>query len=151
MSRAVVYSMLTTDVRMTDLGFHADPQANVIVNYDGEQRPPITITSDNPMFLVIRWLNEDFDPMMKRGPRHFDIWLHMAREFSTDYTRIDDVIEVLDDVLTNILDTPGADGRSVTTIEQEGRSMDLQDDIYQTVCRQASYKMISRMTATGKV
>lgn len=148
MSRAVVYNALTTDSRMTALGFDAD---HVLANYDGEQRPQISINQAMPLFIVIRWGVQDFQLAFKRGPRHFDVWVHMAKEVSTDFSIIDNVIETLDDVLTNILDTAGADGVSVTTIEQEGRSRDYEDDSYQTICRQASYRMISRTTATGKV
>lgn len=148
MSRAVVESSIINDSRMQALGFTQD---YVLVNYDGEQRPTITLDTNMFMFLVIRFGPQDIDPRMFRGPWHFDIWVHMAQEFSSDFNRIDSVIEILDDVLTSIVDTPGADGRSVTCIDLEGRSRDLSDPVYQTFCRNTSYKMISRMTATGKV
>lgn len=148
MSRAVVYDSVINNSDLQALGFDS---AHVLVNYDGEQRPSVAFSGTQFMFMVIRWGTQEFDPRMFRGPWHFDIWVHMAQEFSSDFNRIDAVIEILDDVFTNILDTPGADGRSVTCIDLEGRSRDLSDPVYQTFCRNTSYKMISRMTATGKV
>lgn len=148
MSRAVVYQAIINDPTLNGMGIDA---AHVLPNYDGEQRPAIPFSGDQPYFLVIHWGVHDIDPRMYRGPRHFEIWVHMAREFSTAFENIDSVIDALDSLLTGIVDTAGGDGRSVTCIELEGRSRDYQDDVYQTICRQTSYKMISRVTATGAV
>jgi len=72
----------------------------------------------------------------------------MYREFSTDFVRIDDVIDILDRILVEIVDAAGGDGRSVSVIEPEGHSRDLRDDGYQTICRSASYRVLSRVTAS---
>lgn len=146
MSRAVVYNALVNSSALQTLGFDGD---HILANYDGEQRPNVSFNAATPYFMVLRWGGQRFDPRMYRGPRFFDIWIHLAREISTDYDRIDSVIEILDPLLTGIVDTPGADGMSVTTIEVVSRSMDIQDPIYNTICRSASYKMIARNTTTG--
>lgn len=148
MSRAVVYQALINSAPLQALGID---QAHVIPNYDGEQRPNIPFSGDQPYFLVIRWGVQDIELGIQRGPRHFDIWVHMAQEFASAFELLDDIIEILDDTLTGIVDTPGGDGRSVTVIELEGRSRDLEDAVYQTYCRQSSYRMISRNTVTGQV
>jgi hypothetical protein len=146
LSRAAVYSALTSSQQLQALGFD---NAHILANYDGEQRPNITLNSTSPYFLVIRWGVQDIIHGLWHGPWHFDIWIHMAQEYSSDFNHIDAIIEIIDAIFVAILDTPGADGRSVTIIEQEGRSRDLQDDSYMTFCRQISYRMISRVTATG--
>lgn len=137
MSRAAILDAILADSRLQALGFTTD---NVCVAYDKDQRPSDT------MFMVLRFGIHNLDARIHRGPRDLVIWVHMWREFSTDYSHIDGVIEVLDDVLLNIIDTAGGDGQAVTCIEQGGRSGDFKDDTYQTLCRSTSYSVLSRVT-----
>lgn len=137
MSRAVILQSILGDSLLAALGFD---ESNVRSNYDGEQRP-----SDR-MFMVLRWGNVDFDQRMRRGPRQLTIWVHMYREFSTDYVRIDTVIDRLRTLLADIIDVPGEDGYTLTLVEPESFSEDLKDDGYQTICRSASFKVLSRKT-----
>lgn len=144
MSRAAVLDAILADSRLITLGFNA---SNVLSNYDGEQRP-----LDANMFIVLRWEVQDVsmsgdDGRVTRGVRHFSVWVHMLREWSTDYSHIDQVIEILDNILTNMINVSGRDGMTLTLVEPEGRSRDLRDDGYQTLCRQISYKMLSRLSA----
>jgi hypothetical protein len=143
-SRAVVYDAIVNEPDLIALGFDTD---SVLVGYDGEQRP------SDKMFMVLRWEQQDVtfrgdDSQIARGPWHLTIWVHMYREFSTDFVRIDDVIDILDRILVEIVDMAGGDGRSVSVIEPEGHSRDLRDDGYQTICRSASYRVLSRVTAS---
>lgn len=142
MSRAVVLDAITTDDRLIELGFDTD---NVKPNYDGDQRP------SDKMFMVLRWEEDDTglqgdDAQLQHGWRHLTIWVHMYREFSTDFVRIDNVLNILDDVLSGIIDRAGGDGVTVTCVEPEGRSRDLKDDGYQTYCRSATYRIVNRVT-----
>lgn len=144
MSRAVVYDSILNDPLLQAMGFDAD---SILVNYDGEQRP------NDKMFLVLRWEGHDItlrgdDTQTARGTRELVIWVHMYREFSTDFVRIDDVVEILDRILLDIVDKPGGDGHSITLIEVNQHSRDLRDDGYQTICRSASYRVLSRVTAS---
>lgn len=142
MSRAAVYDAIVNDPQLISLGFTT---SNVLVNYDADQRP--TDLTDDGMFIVIRWGEHEIDPIIKRGPRRFEVWVHILRENTTDYGHLDKVINILDGVLEDIIDTPGGDGYSVTVIEGEGHSEDFRDEVYQTLTRSASYRMISRVTA----
>lgn len=146
MSRAVVYQAIVNSAALQAMGFD---NVHILPNYDAEQRPTIPFSGTQQMFMTIMWGRHEIDPMFYRGPRYFNIWIHQGIEFGTDYGQIDNVIEILDPLLTGIVDTAGADGRSVTTIEMAGRSDDMQDPVYQTICRNTSYKMISRVTATA--
>lgn len=140
MSRAVIRDVILGDQRLRDMGFD---DAHVLTNYDGEQRPSV-IT--NNMFMVIRWGQQTHQfPRKRGGERDFDIWVHMLRERSTDYTHIDDVIDILDELFDGIIDTLGGDGRGVAVTEIEGRSGDLSDPGYKTLCRRASYRIIERV------
>jgi hypothetical protein len=138
MARDAVYKAILENPRFQLEGFDYD---NVLVNYDGDQRP------SDKMFMVLRWEIElRGDDVVMKGSRHLVIWVHMYREFSTDFVRIDNLIKTLDEVLTDIIDTPGEDGRTVVMIEPEGHSRDLRDVTYETFCRSASYKVLSRVT-----
>ncbi len=138
---------ILNDTSISALGFDSD---SVLVNFDGDQTP--AGAGNFKMFMVIRWGVEDAPPWRvpsaPNGPRHFDIWVHMPREMSTDYVHIDNVLNLLDSVFEDIINTPGDDGYTLTLIEPEGKSRDLRDDGYQTLCRQASYLMLSRVTQT---
>ena len=144
MSRAAVFDSIIEDgqLGLDDITFDSD---NVLVNYDGDQRP-----SDS-MFIVLRWETGDVelsgdDATFQRSARHLAVWVHMFQEFSTDFVRIDTVIEELDKLLVNIINKPGADGRTLVLVEPEGHSRDLRDVTYETFCRSASYKILSRKT-----
>jgi hypothetical protein len=141
MSRAAILDAIVNDSDLQAEGFDS---TNVLVNYDGEQRP------SDKMFLVLRWEAEDpvllGDDEVVRSARNLAVWVHMYREFSTDFVRIDDLIQKLNDVLSNIIDTPGADGYTVSRVEYRGSSRDLRDDGYDTLCRSTSYWMLSRKT-----
>lgn len=142
MSRAAVIDAIVNDATLAGVGFD---DTSVVPNYDAEQRPT------DEMFIVLRWGTDDIalagdDSTVKMGPRNVDIWVHMYRELSSDFNRIDSVIDRLDQVLSNIIDLPGSDGRTVSQIISKGRSRDLKDDGYQTFCRSASYQVFSRVT-----
>jgi hypothetical protein len=142
MSRAVMLDAITGDTTLAGLGFD---DTSVVPNYDAEQR------LNDEMFIVLRWGTDDIgltgdDSTVKIGPRNVDVWVHMYRELSSDFNRIDSVIDRLDQVLSNIIDVPGSDGRTVSQIIPKGRSRDLKDDGYYTFCRSASYQVFSRVT-----
>jgi len=138
MSRAAILDAILTDSQLIDLGFN---DSNVLPNYDGDQRP------SDKMFMVLRWEENDTgiqgdDATLQHGWRNLAIWVHMYREFSTDFDHIDDTLDILDGVLSAIVGVTGADNRTVTCVEPQGRSRDLKDDGYQTYCRSASYRIV---------
>lgn len=137
MSRAVVLDAILGDSVLQSMGF---TESNVRPNFDDDQRP------SDEMFMHLNWGQQNIDPQIRRGPRDLTIWVHMYREWSTDYARIDDVLDRLDNLLGDIVDTAGADGESVTTIDIGDKSRDLKDGGYKTLCRSASYKVLSRKT-----
>jgi hypothetical protein len=139
MSRAAVYDAILADPTLTDLGYTAD---NFKVAYDGEQRPADT------MFMVLRWETETVelrgDDIFKRTAHPCVFWVHMYREWSTDYNHIRDTMDAVDNVLLNMIHVAGADNETVSMVTGGDRSRDLRDDGYQTLCRSVQYSVLSR-------
>lgn len=152
MSRAALYDALANDVRLQALGFHAntsvDPNADnstILANYDGDQRP------SDVMFMVLTWGDEVVelegdDGTFKRTSRPVDIWVHCYKDFSSDFVRVDNVLKILDDIILNLVQVAGDDGYTLTMAGTGPKSRDLQDNTYQTICRSATYKILSRET-----
>jgi hypothetical protein len=137
MSRAAIQDALLADQRLIDIGLDIN---SVLVNYDGEQRP------NDIVFLVLRYENEDYIPDVNRSIKHLTVWVHMYKKYSSDFVKIDKILDILDDILGNMVHVPGLDGYTLTLAEPEGRSRDLRDDVYETICRNASYRILSRQT-----
>lgn len=151
MSRAAIYDAILADPRISNAPTAPTPGLGIgpedfLVNYDGEQRP------NDKTFLVMAWSNEEIgmrgDDTQQRRFKNITIWAHIYRELSTDFNRLDDILNILDDILLNMIHVAGSDGETVTLVESNGRSRDMRDDAYQTICRSISYRILSRETAT---
>lgn len=136
MARDAVLSLLKNDSELATLG---GTGFKVVANYSQDQRP-----NDVGAFIEIRWGVDDFDRGLQ-GPRHFDVWVHIPVSVSTDFVRIDAMIDRIDDIFAaaNATDTVGGDGVALNYVEPEGRSGDLDDEGYMTICRRASYRALS--------
>lgn len=149
MSRAVMLDSLLQDPRLTDplptgLGLNAE---SILVNYDSEQRPT------DEIFIVLGWMPEQTglvgDDNFTRPIKNLTVWVHMYKEFGTDFTIIDTILDIIDDIYENIIHVTGADGQTVSqVVKVPGRSRDMRDDAYQTMCRSASYQVLNRIPAT---
>jgi len=143
MSRGAIDTAILADSDLVALGFDED---SVLANYDGDERP------NDEMFMVLHWGDEV--PVLRSGDgntrniRPLTIWVHMYREFSTDYSRIDSVLNILDRLIMGMTHVDGEDGYTMTLAEKNGRSRDLRDRTYETICRSISYKILSRETET---
>jgi hypothetical protein len=143
MSRAAIYDAILADPDLQALGFDKD---SVKVNYDGDQRPTDT------MFMVLSWGNEAEglrgDDVFSVPLKTLTIWVHVYKQFSTDFVRIDSVFDILDGLLGGMINVDGADGVTLSQAIPGLRSRDLRDDAYQTICRSSSYRILDRATAS---
>src|SRR6516164_5970305 len=105
MSRAAIYDAILADPSLQGLGFD---KTSILVNYDGDQRPSDTL------FMVLTWQNEGEglrgDDVFFAPIKNLTIWVHMYKQFSTDFVRIDQIFDILDAILSNMIEVDGADG-----------------------------------------
>jgi hypothetical protein len=140
MARAAVLQLLRADTQLATLGgvgFVVEAQ------FSYEQRP-----NDRGAFAVICWRHTDFeDDIQANAEQHFDLYVHLPVAVSTDYGRIDAVLDRVDELFAGVSDAQppvvGGDGRQLDFVGFEGRSRDLTDEGYQTICRYASYLALS--------
>ena len=91
-------------------------------------------------FIVTRW--EDKTPAFGLiGPQNLTIWVH---DEPGDYTRINVLLEWIKATLTAMIHVSGSDGSIVTQVDWTGDSPDLFDDGWNTITRNATFRIISR-------
>lgn len=139
MARAAILELLRADETLAQLGgdgFVVEAQ----FSYD--QRP-----NDRGAFIVICWRHTDYeDDIQSNAEQHFDLYVHIPSTVSTDFGRIEKILDRVDVLFAAVEDgqpVVGGDGRQLDYVGFEGRSMDLTDDGYQTICRYASYLALS--------
>lgn len=143
MSRAAVYDALLADATVVNLV----PAANILVNPNLDGRP----SNLNPgAFLVVKWEEQAVEPVFfeggARGPQVLTIWAHYPEEKSTDYVRLDNILDAVKKVVLSLEDTAGADGRTITTVGFSGVSGDLTDPAAKTICKTQSFRILSHVT-----
>lgn len=142
MSRAAIYDALTTDHALSHLGINDD---TVFANYSLDE-PPL----DTGPFLILRWENQDspvfFDPSKNVVPntRNLTVWAHYPMSLSTDFNKLDAILDSVDAVLSKMEQVKGLDGETVTSVRVFGRSSDFKDEAFQTISRNALYQVLSR-------
>jgi hypothetical protein len=117
-------------------------KALVIPNFAADQRPG----DGTKPFMVIRWGADEYDPAFLVGFRRFDLYVHIPWDASTDFNRIDLILNRCDKIFESanaVEQSPAGDEYVLHFIEREGRSGDFKDDGYETICRYASYKALS--------
>lgn len=150
MSRDAIYQAIINDEDLNELGIDA---TTVFPNYALDQRP-----TDNGIFLILRWESQPYvgastlggfgsGTGMGRGARDLTVWAHLSREESSDFTRLDAVLDRLDIILVDMEHVSGSDGYTLTCVRPTGRSSDLRDDGFDTITRNAGYKILARRTA----
>jgi hypothetical protein len=91
-------------------------------------------------FVVIRW-EENRRAFADKGTQGLTVWVH---DDLGDYTRIDNILEKIKEILTAMVHVQGSDQRIVTQVDWSGDSGDLYDDGYRTITRNAGFRVLSR-------
>lgn len=134
MSRAAVLEHLRSDDLLQ--GF---APGGIHPNYALEKAP-----SQRSTFIVLRWGNQILRGRHGRGPRTLEVWAHTPQDVSTDYGEIDQALERVRHILTNMENIPGADGFVVTAIGFAGEGSDATDPGYSTITRSSAFEVLYR-------
>ncbi|WP_052957042.1 hypothetical protein [Mycolicibacter heraklionensis] len=141
MARDAVLKLLRGDQELADLGGEG---FEIETNWSYDQRP-----NDKGPFIVLTWRPTDFSVAIQgNAGHHFNIWVHLPSEVSTDYVRIDDILDRIDEIFDAAADeaVAGDDGRQLDCVQRHGRSPDLTDEDYRTICRYGAYEAFSHKT-----
>jgi hypothetical protein len=135
MSRAAVLSLLRNDTALAALG---GAGFVVVPEYAADQRP-----NDAAAFVVVCWRTTDFETSIQsNAARHFDLYVHIPVVVSTDFGRLDSILDRCDELFKAVQDgapVVGGDGWQLEQVGFQGRGIDIDDEGYQTICKSASY------------
>jgi hypothetical protein len=137
MSRRAVIDTLLADVTLNSLGVHSD---SLFQSRGLDERP-----KNQAPFVLVDWQDQGgniFDRV--KPPRRVMIWVHWPSELSNDYSKIDTVLDRIENVLLDMEHVTGDDGYTITCVRATGRSADLKDEGLHTFCRWAAFEVLSR-------
>lgn len=138
MSRAAFFDALVGNPELNGYGINED---TVFHNWSNEERP-----TDNTPFVILRWEDEAkpiWGSERERGPRNLTLWVHWPLQVTNDFSKINAVLDKIDDVVVDLRDVAGSDGYTLSFVQLGGRSPDLVDDGFETITRNASYQIYS--------
>lgn len=141
MSRAAFFEALVSDPSLNLIGID---DGTVYHNYSSEERP-----SDTTPFIILRWGVRQrprwSDPdLVVNSPENLTLWVHWPRELTSDYTKLNMILDRVDEVSRNISDLPGSDGETLSFVHIGERSGDYLDSGFHTIAKTASYELHSR-------
>lgn len=135
MARAAVYAALKNNPTLQAMNVKVFP------NY-ALDRPP----SRQYPFLILRWEEQVPRIGVRRGPTVLTVWAHCPTSYSTDYSVVDALLNVVDNVLTTMEHVDGNDGQTVTEIRWTGRGSDMKDPGYETITKTSAFEVLYRAT-----
>lgn len=140
MSRGAVFSLLQDDEQLKALG---GTGFTVLAEYDADQRP-----AGAKAFIVVCWRTVDYSAEIQdNGPKHFELWVHIPLVVSTDFGRLDTLLDRCDAIFKAVneagVPVDGGDGRHLEQVGFAGRGIDFTDEGYETICKSAAYFAVS--------
>lgn len=74
-------------------------------------------------------------------PVRLEVWVH---DVPGSYTRIDDVLRAVEDKFKTVQHASSRAGESISQIDFDTRSPDLDDSGFRTICRMSSFTLIGK-------
>lgn len=136
MSRAAFFDALVSDSELNGFGFNSD---TVFHTWSNEERP-----TNNTAFAILQWGTEAaplWGGEIERGPRQLTVWVHFPKELTTDFDKVNVVLDRIDAVARELRDVVGEDSYTLSFVKVGGRSGDLLDDGFNTITRNGSYEI----------
>ena len=94
-------------------------------------------------FLILRWEERTVERGGFGATDILTVWAHVAREHSTDYGPLNEILERVEEILLLATHVVGVDG-VLSTVDYNGRSPHLNDEGYKTITRNAQFTVLSR-------
>lgn len=94
-------------------------------------------------FIILRWEEETLQRGGFGRREVLTVWAHEARESSTDYGRINEILDRVEEILMGSIHISGVDG-VLTQVTYNGRSGELNDEGYKTITRNAAFTVGAR-------
>ena len=138
MSRTAVYQALVSDSDLNDMGIGEN---QVFTNYSMDASP-----SRHERFLILRWEESRFTPVMRKGPQRVTVWAHSPVQFSSDFVELEKILDRVKEVLTAMEHVDGGDGYTVTHVDFTGSGGDLRDNGYETITKNSAFEVLFRTT-----
>lgn len=131
------------------------PAQNIIPN---NANPKFVPPKKQP-FIILSWqestiYSQTYTGMsngLDRAPRVLAVNVHIPREFSTSYTKIDKILDKVDDAITPLEHVPDGEGKTITCVRKAGRGRDLIDEGYNTITVSATYGVLTHDTVASEV
>lgn len=137
MSRSSIIDALIADNHLKSLGIEEDC---ILQGQGVDERPSGT----NP-FILINWGTEPRPAFGNvKSPRRVTIWAHIPWEVTNDMSKVDCILDGIENCLQNLEHAAGTDGFTVTCVRVLGRSQDMKDEELHTFCRWVTCEVLSR-------
>lgn len=125
-----IYFAISDSQELRDLGVE-----NVLSDYEGE------LISRDSLTVILRWGSQNYQRVVRTGPRDLDVWVHMPAEMGTDFTMINRALNEITKIIESIGEEPGPDGVSVTEAVKVGASGNIHDPGFNSFTRNYSYRV----------
>ena len=139
MSRAAFYDSLVADPTLGGDGLGED---TICQNYSNDERP-----NNTGPFIILQWgitAAPIWQSEAERGPEQLTVWVHWPKELTVDYTKLNKILDQIDDVARDLRDVAGSDDYTLSFVTIGDRSGDLLDDGFNTITKNAAYQIYSR-------
>ncbi len=138
MSRAAVYTLVSTDATVQSLGI----PVGAVYASNAQDTPQ----DESEMFVILRWEEKTVtfgDNVLgtHKGTQFLSVWVHSR---GRAYDPINAVLARIKTILTSAVHVLGADGVTLTQADYTGESGDLYDDGFHTLTRYHSYRIACR-------
>jgi hypothetical protein len=130
------------------------PANNIYPNYSRDEPP-----SKTAPFIIIKWqesmnFTQTYTGMsngLDRAPRVLLVQAHIPKEKSTSFSRIDKILDRIDEALLPLEQVADGKGKTITCVRKAGRGSDLFDEGYNTITRQATYGVLTHDTVSSEL
>lgn len=130
-----IYESLVSDSRLyDDFGIGSDR----IVELQSHDTRPF----DTGYWIVIDIKDQIINTTVNRGPRTVYAWVHTPDKDERDYTIINRILKVIDEVFSAVELWVGSDQVRITEMKRISVSENLRDEGWSTIARHADYRVL---------